>query len=424
MSLQELRSRVLDEPALEARLSGIEDREAFNAACLAIAAELGLALDEAELHSARQASRRAWLERNLPGAAQADACLFPLAQATDPPPGAAWLPFHLRRGGTGVEVEWGYAGARRLTEPFLHQTLTTLSRHPFNEIFRCATPLAALVERARHLPGLPPAGFIFHMSRCGSTLAAQALAALPDAVALSEPEPLDALFGLLNENPGLADADHLALVRALVAALGQPRRAGDRRLFIKLDAWHMPWAGLLLQAFPETPWVFLYREPVEVLVSHQRMPGSQLIPGVLHPSFAVPPPDDPMAGYHPVEYGARVFSTILNAAEDAIGAFPGGRLANYSELPEALWTSLAGHFRLTLSPTEQALMEEACRHDAKEPMRRFSADSADKQRNADAGVKALARRWLDEPYQRLEAKRSLAKPCEFVAATPKAEKPS
>lgn len=412
MSLQGLRGRVLAEPALQARLSGIEDRDEFTAACLAIAAERGLALDEEALHSARQASRRAWLERNLPGAAQAGTSLSPLAQAADEPPGAAWLPFHLHRSGTGVEVEWGYAGAKRLAEPFLHQTLTTLSRQPFNEIFRCATPLAALLERARHLPGLPPAGFIFHMSRCGSTLAAQALAALPDSVVLSEPEPLDSLFGLLNENPGLAETDRIALVRALVAALGQPRRPGDRRLFIKLDAWHMAWAGLLLRAFPETPWVFLYREPVEVLVSHQRMPGSQLIPGVLHPSFAVPPPDDPMAGYHPVEYGARVFAAILNAAEDAIGAFPGGRLANYSALPEALWTSLAGHLRLALSPAEQALMEQTCRRDAKEPMRRFSADSADKQRGAEAWLRALAQRWLDEPYRCLEAKRSLAESCE------------
>lgn len=407
MTLASLRRRVLADAALEARLCGIEDREAFTTACLNLAEELGLELDEAELRHARQASRRAWLEKNLPGAGSLpDPDANSTAPAVGPAsPGAAWLPFCLRRTAAGVEVEWGYAGAKRLTEPFLHQTLTTLSRQPFNEVFRYATPLATLLERAQHLPGLAPAGFVFHMSRCGSTLAAQALAALPDSVVLSEPEPLDSLFGLLNENPGLAETDRIALVRSLVAALGQPRRAGDRRLFIKLDAWHMAWAGLLLRAFPYTPWVFLYRNPVEVLVSHQRMPGSQLIPGVLHPSFALPPPDDPQAAYQPVEYGARVFSSILHAAEHAIGVFPGGRLVNYSELPEALWSSLAGHFRLALSPAEQALIADACRHDAKEPMRRFSADAADKQRSADAWLWELARRWLDGPYQRLEAQR-------------------
>jgi hypothetical protein len=53
----------------------------------------------------------------------------------------------------------------------------------------------------------------------------------------------------------------------MVAALGQAR-AGETRLFLKLDCWHMRDLPLFRRAFPNTPWVFLYRDPVEVLVSH------------------------------------------------------------------------------------------------------------------------------------------------------------
>jgi hypothetical protein len=63
----------------------------------------------------------------------------------------------------------------------------------------------------------------------------------------------------------------------MVAALGQAR-AGESRLFLKLDCWHVRDLPLFRRAFPDTPWVFLYREPVEVLVSHLRRRGVQMIP--------------------------------------------------------------------------------------------------------------------------------------------------
>lgn len=319
-------------------------------------------------------------------------------------PLAGWVPFFLSRGAGGVFVEWGYMGERRFVEPFFHQTMTGLMRRPFNEVFRRRTPIETLLERAPSLPGLPPAGFVFHMSRCGSTLAAQALASLTDSVVLSEAEPLDTLFGLLNEDAALSEDRRLALVRGLTSALGQPRRNADRRLFIKLDAWHIAWADLLLRAFADTPWIFLYRNPVEVLVSHQRQPGSQLIPGTLHASFVVPEQEVAMA-YQPVEYGARVFSAILHAAERAMTTFPNGRLVNYRELPDALWTTVADHFHLDLSPAERLTMEEIARHDAKWPAHPFRSDTAGKRHSATPDSLELARRWLDVPYRRLETLR-------------------
>ncbi|NJD07388.1 MAG: hypothetical protein FIA97_12950 [Methylococcaceae bacterium] len=57
--------RILGDPGLQVRLREITDRREFVAVCLAISAELGLALDETELQQAMQAGRRAWLERHL-----------------------------------------------------------------------------------------------------------------------------------------------------------------------------------------------------------------------------------------------------------------------------------------------------------------------------------------------------------------------
>ena len=56
-------------------------------------------------------------------------------------------------------------------------------------------PLAELVADARWRlggqggrPALEPSGFVFHLSRCGSTLIANSLQTAPKALVLSEPE--------------------------------------------------------------------------------------------------------------------------------------------------------------------------------------------------------------------------------------------
>jgi hypothetical protein len=121
-------------------------------------------------------------------------------------------------------------------------------------------------------PGPAPDGLVFHMSRCGSTLVAQMFAALPDSMVVSEPPPLDDVLQI--SLLGGADTA-IAALRAMSAAFG---RRGGRPFVLKLDAWHALALPLFRRAFPDTPWVFLYRDPVEVLVSHMRQRGSQMLP--------------------------------------------------------------------------------------------------------------------------------------------------
>ena len=62
-------------------------------------------------------------------------------------------------------------------------------------------------------------------------------------------------------------ARRIEWLRDAVAALG------NGPVYIKLDASHNRNHALIRAAFPETPWVFLYRDPVEVLVSQLAKPG-------------------------------------------------------------------------------------------------------------------------------------------------------
>jgi hypothetical protein len=106
------------------------------------------------------------------------------------------------------------------------------------------------------------------------------LASLPVNVVLSEPRPIDRILRAPTRLAGVS-AEHLVRwLRAMVAALGRQRHAEERDLFIKLDGWHVLLLPLFRHAFPDVPWAFLYREPVEVLG-----PMAQRFPGEIEPAL-------------------------------------------------------------------------------------------------------------------------------------------
>jgi len=306
---------------------------------------------------------------------------------------SGWIPLFLSIRDHQPTLDWGYMGRERFTEPFCQDTLQNLASRPFNRLLRRQSGLDLLLERARSHPGLPLKGMVFHMSRCGSTLAAQWLTALSDSVVLSEPEPLDTL---LQWPKPYSDME---TVRALLAALGQPRRESDRQLFLKTDCWHMVHIDRLLTAFPGTPWVFIYRNPVEVLVSHQRMPGWHLVPGSMT-GHGMQPPDEAMN--NSLGHGAWVLSVILDQARQATERHGNGLLLNYSELPEALESKLAAHFGLDLTGLSSENLRAVAGHHSKQRDTTFHPDSAEKRAAADAHILDLTDRWLNKPYQLLE----------------------
>src|SRR5438270_6483250 len=101
-----------------------------------------------------------------------------------------WIPTRLYRAGDRLMADWCYLGDFRLTDPFFGESVRRAFRHPFRVLFRQQTPVDVLIERAATHPGIGPTGFIFHMSRCGSTLIAQMLAASDRNVVVSEAAPV------------------------------------------------------------------------------------------------------------------------------------------------------------------------------------------------------------------------------------------
>jgi hypothetical protein len=322
---------------------------------------------------------------------------------TGPP---CWMPLHLLPSETCTDlmVEWFDARSLRFDDPFFVETVYRAQyRHqddPGVGPFRRQTPIADMLDQAAAEPGIDPAGFVFHLARCGSTLVAQMLAALPDHIVLSEAPAIDAVLRTRFWT-GASEEERAAWLRAAVGTLGRKRNVEEKRLFIKFDAWHTIELPLLRSAFPGVPWIFLYRDPVEVLVSHERSTAALTIPGAINPAvFGLDLAD--VVDLSPMTYAARVTAAIGEAALQHLDEL--GRLVRYDELPAAL-EGILSHFSVEVAAAELDRMNEVAGDNAKARGMPFVADAEAKQ--AEASDEVLAAAALVAPViERIEQVRS------------------
>ncbi len=376
---------VLADETLQARLGAIEQPDAYVAAAGAIAAAHGIALDRDAIRTAIRPDPLG-LSRWMPSPVTLDRW-----------PSRGWLPARAVQGTsqTGAPAfDWAWFGPQSLDAPFYADAVRRFATRPFNLMFRTRTSLAALVAGAD--TAFAPAGFIHHMSRCGSTLIAQMLAADRRHVVLSEPEPLDAVVRWAMTS-GAPLGDRIAALRAIVAALGCDRSGRTERVFVKLDSWHVLALPLFRAAFPKTPWVFAYRNPVEVLVSQRRERGIHTVAGMLPVALLDIPDAQGMAADR---YAALVLKRM---GEAVLEHWPlgGGLLVDYAEMPAAIVDRIAPHFGFVPDTAQRAAMAEVASRSAKAPDLRFVADTAAKRRDATPEIAAAARDFNESVHARL-----------------------
>lgn len=388
-SIDQFRGLLVSDAGLQDELASIEDQDDFIATSSQIAARHGISLDLAELVEA------------LRGAAPALAGLDAPAFTTDAWPSPQWLPTGLTPSEDGMAVDWTHFGGARLNEPFFEDTLHHVARRPLNRVLRRRTPLAALAKGMGADGGRAdvraPDGLIFHMSRCGSTLVSQMLAAMPANIVISEAPVLDAVIQFAQTQTALPEADRIAMLRAIVGAIGRDRHGTARRLVIKLDSWHSLALPLFRRAFPDTPWIFLYRDPIAVMLSQARMRGLHTVAGAVACLSDV-------AGEAPLStefHIARVLARICEAAL-AHRALGGGLFVDYATLPDAVEKVILPHFGIVPDMAENAAMLRTATRDAKTPALAF-ARNRDGAAAASPAIRDATEAVLADIYRRLGA---------------------
>ena len=312
-----------------------------------------------------------------------------------------WLPVRCYRHENEAFVDWCFLGKERLTEPFFDDSIVKRFRRSFNLLFRHETPIEFLGELNEFSEGLKPDGFIFHLSRCGSTLISQMLAALPQNIVISEAAPLD--FVIRNGN--VPASRRLEWLRWMINALGQKRNDEEENFFIKFDCWNTLEINLITRAFPEVPWIFLYRDPVEIIVSHIRQRGVQMIPGLIREILPEISFEDSVR-MPPEEYCARVLAKICQSALGFLktGA---GLAVNYTELPDGI-NAVLKHFNVKLGQDDLEKMFAVTKYNAKNPSLNFTADSSQKKREAGEAAIFAAQKYVNPYYEELETCRTNA----------------
>jgi len=311
-------------------------------------------------------------------------------QLTAPDP-RRWSPIRLMWSDAEPILEWCVTENLEFSDPFFDETITRCLRLPFNQLFRRRTSLAAADPR---LLCLPPAGFIFHVSRCGSSLLAQACADTEAVLKLAEPAALDSVSRADLRQPVRRELQ-LDWVRATYAALAQPRPA-QRSAIVKFDAWTVHRLDLILDAFPDVPWAFVCRDPVEVVVSHLRRRGAHTVPGTL--PWHLLRVDAGWAATVPAEdYIALVTGRLMEAAV-ARADEQRALVIDYSQLHDGGVDAVLQHFGLTHSVRPSTLTS-----DAKNPTQRFEPDADLKRAAAGPDVIGATERHAAAAYANLLA---------------------
>ncbi len=296
-------------------------------------------------------------------------------------------------------------GDRCLIEPFFDQSI-----HQFLQRNPCESrtiPFEELAELNAKNPAREPSGFIFHLSRCGSTLIAQMLASLPQFVVLSEPAILETLLRNRYQPVPESQERQVWLLKNVIQALVN-HRDDWKGAFIKFSPRAILDYRLITEAYPSVPRIFVYREPVEVLVSLSGSQVEQLPPGLENADLLCEGPDA-IRMMRPAEFWARVVAGQCAAALE-MSASSNPLLINYSQLPEAVWTKLTSFCGTSLFDGDVKRMQEVLRRSAKDPGKLFRDDRAAKRAAATAETQAAASRFVQPCYDRLESLRQRVDP--------------
>lgn len=194
-----------------------------------------------------------------------------------------WIPYKLNFEGSEIICEWLYVGEMPFSKPFFESSISECKNYSQNRHkYKPVSSFQYLSEIAVSSSSLTPSAFIFHVSRSGSTLLTQLLSVDSQNIVISEAPIFDEILRVINFSKfEISNEEIIKTFTAAVSFLGQKRKGNEQNYFIKLDSWHLMYYEIIRKAFPETPFIFSYRKPTEVINSHGIQPGIQAVPGML-----------------------------------------------------------------------------------------------------------------------------------------------
>ena len=287
-----------------------------------------------------------------------------------------WIPLKLYPEDNNLLCRWMYVGGKAFTEPFFDESIAACrSLFPENwHVKRSMSTTDVMVEWAKETDTIEPTAFIFHISRCGSTLISQMLGVQPGNIILSEVPFFDEL--LRHGKKYACMPAILPQLKAAVALYAAKRNGNEEQLFIKTDSWHIHFYKELRALYPGVPFFLLYRKPDEVLRSQQKKRGMQALPNYLEPEiFGFD--KDLVSATALDEYMGMVIESYLDAFLEILQNDQMAYVINYHSGAMQIIESIASVTGLPVSESERLLMEKRAGFHAKFPNQVFTEKQPD-----------------------------------------------
>lgn len=308
-----------------------------------------------------------------------------------------WMPERIETAEDGsLLCRWLYTEGFTFSKPFFEESIAACRTHPFNQKhYKASSALDFLPLAADAVVSNEPSAFIFHVSRCGSTLLTQLLGLDENKLVLAEVPFFDQLLRLKN---GISGEERKNFLHAAIRLVGQQRSEQQQQLIIKTDSWHLFFVEQLREIYPQTPFIFLYRSPEAVIRSHAKRRGSHMIPALVDPAlfgltfteeFAMNL--DRYAAAVLEKYYAKMLEFAGSDAHSILLSYDAGI---YEELLRACtWAGFPA------SQQHESAMRERIRFHSKEPGRVFTGDENVQMKNVDFAQ-------LQSLFEKLEEKRT------------------
>ena len=282
-----------------------------------------------------------------------------------------WIPYKLAMANGQVRCNWVNTRDTPFTDPFFDETIMKCLESRVSGTPGSVAAVEMLAEWGREIDAVPPTAFIFHVSRCGSTLVSQALGMSPYSISVSEVPLFDELLRLPLKSPGISATYAGELLAGAIRFYGARRTGSERRLFIKTDSWHLMFHQQLRALYPHTPFIILYREPAAVLESNKRKNGIQGTAGLIEPSVYGFDQQKMTTIYHPDDYMAAVLEQFYKAIIEKATTDGRTLLLNYNQGLTEMMRQISGFTGTPMDEHENLQIAERARYHGKYPGEKF-----------------------------------------------------
>jgi len=280
-----------------------------------------------------------------------------------------WIPWKL----SGSLCQWIYIGNKKFTEPFFNDTISACRNFEENcKPFKVFSDLKIMEQWSEDVGSLTPTAIIFHVSRCGSTLLSQLLCLDKAHIVLSEVPLFDELLRTPYKKNTTISIDK-NYIKAAINLYCMQRDEKEKRVFIKTDSWHLHFYKELRNLFPSMPFIFLYRNPGEIILSQQKQRGMQSVPGLVEPEvfgFSAEQINNVSLDL----YMAKVLESYFKKMIEIKKADRRVLLFNYKEGMNNILKKISVYLGLNITVETEKLLYERSRFHAKHPQQLFEEE--------------------------------------------------